>query len=270
MAKKNIEYNLKAFLDKKVLEYNQPSFIKADPIYIPHQFSKKQDIEISGFFAAIFAWGKRTTIINKSWELLQLMDNDPYQFILYHEESDRKRLMGFKHRTFNTTDLLYFIEFLKHHYSKNDSLESAFFNDQTIIPRGSKVPSLNVPIERALNYFYFNFFSLEDSPARTVKHIASPQKKSSCKRLNMFLRWMVRNDNNGVDFGIWKKISPAVLICPIDVHVARVARHFNLLDRKPTDWQAALELTNNLRKLDRSDPVKYDFALFGLGVMGKF
>ena len=275
MAKKNIEYDLKAFLDKKVLEYNQPSFIKGDPIYIPHQFSKKQDIEISGFFAAIFAWGNRTTIINKSRELLQLMDNDPYQFILYHEESDLKKLIGFKHRTFNTTDLLYFIEFLKHHYSKNDSLESAFFNKETLQKEVSQVSPMGGDLEgalvgAALNHFYNYFFSLEYSPARTVKHIASPQKKSSCKRLNMFLRWMVRHDNNGVDFGIWKKISPAALICPIDVHVARVARHFNLLDRKPTDWEAALELTNNLRKLDRSDPVKYDFALFGLGVMGKF
>jgi len=203
------------------------------------------------------------------------MDNDPYQFILYHEESDLKKLIGFKHRTFNTTDLLYFVEFLKYHYSKNKSLESAFFNKETLQKEVSQVSPMGGDLEgalvgAALNQFYSYFFSLKDSPARTVKHIASPQKKSSCKRLNMFLRWMVRNDNNGVDFGIWKKISPAALICPIDVHVARVARHFNLLDRKPTDWQAALELTNNLRKLDQSDPVKYDFALFGLGVMGKF
>ena len=251
---------LKTFLDKKVLEYNQPSFIKTDPICIPHQFSKKQDIEISGFFASIFAWGNRTTIINKSRELMQLMDNAPYQFCVNHDLLDLKRLMAFKHRTFNTTDLLYFIEFLKFHYSKNKSLESAFFNKQTI---SQKVGI----IETSLNYFYNYFFSLEDSPARTVKHIASPQKKSTCKRLNMFLRWMVRNDNRGVDFGIWKSISPAQLICPIDVHVARVARHFNLLNRKATDWEAALELTDNLRKLDEADPIKYDFALFGLGVM---
>ena len=194
---------------------------------------------------------------------MQLMDNAPHQFCLNHDLLDLKRLMGFKHRTFNTTDLLYFIEFLKHHYSKNKSLETAFFNSATINPHG------NV-IEDALNYFYNYFFSLEDSPLRTVKHIASPQKNSSCKRLNMYLRWMVRKDNNGVDFGIWKKISPAQLICPIDVHVARVARHFGLLDRKATDWQAALELTANLSSLDKDDPVKYDFALFGLGVMEKF
>lgn len=253
--------SMKKFLNRKVDEYDQPSFISSDPICIPHLFSKKQDIEISGFFAAIFAWGNRTTIINKSKELMLLMDNAPHQFITGHQLADLKKLTGFKHRTFNTTDLLYFIEFLKHHYSTNRSLESAFFNEQTI--------SKHLSIERALNYFCQYFFSLEHSPARTVKHIASPQKKSTCKRLNMFLRWMVRKDKQGVDFGIWKKISPAQLICPIDVHVARVARHLKLLDRKATDWQAALELTDNLRAFDASDPVKYDFALFGLGVMEK-
>ena len=267
MAEKNIA--LKTFLDKKVIEYNQPSFIKNDPICIPHLFSKKQDIEIAGFFAAIFSWGNRTTIINKSRELMQLMDNAPHQFCLNHDLLDLKRLMGFKHRTFNTTDLLYFIEFLKHHYSKNKSLEAAFFNNQTLSKERSEVPNVR-DVEGALNNFYNYFFSLEDSPLRTVKHIASPQKNSSCKRLNMYLRWMVRRDNHGVDFGIWKKISPAQLICPIDVHVARVARHFGLLDRKATDWQAALELTANLSSLDKEDPVKYDFALFGLGVMEKF
>jgi uncharacterized protein (TIGR02757 family) len=272
VAKKNIEQNLKAFLDKKVDEYDQPSFIKNDPICIPHSFSKKEDIEIAGFFAAIFAWGNRTTIINKSRELMQLMDNAPHQFCLNHDLLDLKRFMGFRHRTFNTTDLLYFIKFFKHHYSKNKSLESAFFNDQSLLKKSAEAspPTGGGDLEAALNYFYNYFFSLEDSPARTVKHIASPQKNSTCKRLNMFLRWMVRRDRNGVDFGIWRKISPAQLICPIDVHVARVARHFNLLDRKATDWQAALELTANLRSLDEADPVKYDFALFGLGVMEKF
>jgi uncharacterized protein (TIGR02757 family) len=255
--------SLKNFLDRKVDEYDQPSFIKSDPICIPHLFTKKQDIEIAGFFAAIFAWGNRTTIINKSSKLMQLMDNAPHQFITGHQVSDLKRLLGFKHRTFNTTDLLYFIEFFKHHYTANSSLESAFFNKQTTGREGDV-------IEGALNSFYNYFFSLEDSPARTVKHIASPQKNSTCKRLNMFLRWMVRRDKNSVDFGIWKKISPSQLVCPIDVHVARVARHFKLLDRKATDWQAALELTGNLRSLDEADPVKYDFALFGLGVMEKF
>jgi uncharacterized protein (TIGR02757 family) len=254
---------LKKFLDKKVDEYNRPSFIKHDPICIPHSFSKKQDIEIAGFFAAVFAWGNRKTIINKSRELMQLMDNSPYQFCVNHTSPDLKKLLSFKHRTFNDTDLLYFVEFLKHHYSKNNSLESAFFNNKTI-------NQSNNIVETALAYFYHYFFSLQDIPFRTKKHIASPEKNSSCKRLNMFLRWMIRKDNKGVDFGIWKKISPAHLVCPMDVHVARVARYFNLLQRSAVDWQAALQLTSHLRILDEHDPVKYDFALFGLGVMENF
>ncbi len=250
--------NLITFLNSKVDLYNQPSFIKDDPISIPHLFSKKQDKEIAGFFAAIFAWGNRTTIINKSKELLQLMDNDPHAFCLHHSDKDLKKLLGFKHRTFNTTDLLYFISFFKMHYSKHDSLETAFTKwmnkkDETV--------------EDGLKGFYHYFFSLPDIPERTRKHIASPEKNSSCKRLNMYLRWMVRSDDKGVDIGIWKNISPAQLICPVDVHVARVAKELKLLQRQPVDWQAALELTAFLRTLDKADPVKYDFALFGTGVM---
>jgi uncharacterized protein (TIGR02757 family) len=252
---------LKEFLNSKVDEYNQPSFIKSDPICIPHLFDRRQDIEIAGFFAAIFAWGNRTTIIQKSRELMQLMDMQPYHFCLQHDEQDLKRLLNFRHRTFNATDLLYFIGFLRHHYSQSDSLETAF-------TRG--ITKVNSTIETGLTEFYNYFFSLEDAPPRTYKHIASPEKHSTCKRLNMYLRWMVRLDKNGVDFGLWTKISPTQLICPIDVHVARVARHFGLLKRKQTDWQAALELTAYLRTLDKSDPVKYDFALFGLGVIEKF
>ena len=251
--------SLKEFLDRKVEEYNQPSFILNDPISIPHQFTKKQDIEIAGFFAAIFAWGNRTTIIQKAKELMQLMDNSPYAFCLNHNESELKKLMNFKHRTFNATDLLYFIHFLRRHYQKYSSLENAFL--QNVQMEEEDI------IEAALNGFYHYFFSLEDAPARTHKHIASPQKKSTCKRLNMFLRWMVRHDKKGVDFGIWKKIQPAQLICPIDLHVGRVAKKFGLLTRNQTDWQAALELTDHLYKLDKNDPVKYDFALFGLGVL---
>ncbi|MGH2565125.1 MAG: TIGR02757 family protein, partial [Ginsengibacter sp.] len=232
-------------------------------VCIPHLFSRKQDIEIAGFFAAIFAWGNRTTIINKCKLLLQLMDNAPYDFCVHHKEQDLKKLEKFCHRTFNDTDLLYFISFFKFHYSKNETLESAFFNNETI-------KQYSNTIENSLNHFYQYFFSLEHVPSRTKKHIASPSKHSSCKRLNMYLRWMVRSDNKGVDFGIWKKISPSQLICPIDVHVARVAKHFNLLKRKIVDWQAAIELTNELKKFDNLDPVKYDFALFGLGVLEKF
>ncbi len=253
--------SLAAFLDRKADEYNRPSFIKDDPISIPHLFSKKQDIEIAGFFAAVFAWGNRTTIIKKSRELMELMDMAPYQFIRQSSPPSLKRLASFKHRTFNTTDLLYFIEFLQYHYSEHNSLEAAFVKS---MQHGDET------VENGLIGFYDHFFSLEDVPARTRKHIATPARKSSCKRLNMYLRWMVRNDEQGVDFGLWKKISPAQLVCPIDLHVARVARKFNLLQRNQTDWQAALELTTYLRTLDPLDPARYDFALFGLGVVEKF
>jgi uncharacterized protein (TIGR02757 family) len=252
---------LKEFLDRKVDEYNQPSFIEHDPISIPHLFSKKQDIEIAGFFASIFAWGNRTIIINKSKELMQLMGNAPHDFITTYCEKDLKRLLQFKHRTFNTTDLLYFILFLKHHYGRSPTLETAF---------SKWMNKKDETIEKGLVGFHDYFFSLQDAPVRTKKHIATPKGNSTCKRLNMFLRWMVRKDNCGVDFGIWKNISPSQLICPIDVHVARVAKHFSLSQRKQTDWQTALELTAHLKKFDRDDPVKYDFALFGLGVNNKY
>jgi len=252
-----MEFDLKSYLDKKADEYNQPFFIKYDPISIPHLFTKKQDIEIAGFFAAIFSWGNRTTIINKSKALLQLMDNAPYDFCMNANPKQLKQLIGFKHRTFNDTDLLYFVEFFKHHYTEYDSLEIAF----------SKWMNKKDPtIENALNGFYTYFFSLESIPERTRKHIAAPDKKSTCKRINMYLRWMVRQDKTGVDFGIWKNISPSQLIIPIDVHVAKIARRHNLLLRDQIDWQAALQLTEELRKLDSNDPVKYDFALFGTGV----
>ena len=250
------EKDLKDFLDRKVDEYNQPSFIKNDPISIPHLFTKKQDIEIAGFFAAIFSWGNRTTIIQKSKELIGLMDDAPYDFSLNHTAGDLKKLLSFKHRTFNTTDLLYFVEFLKSHYTNHVSLETAF----TL--HGKTMAEMLIG-------FHHYFFSLEHIPARTKKHIATPERKSSCKRINMFLRWMVRNDNKGVDFGIWKNISPSQLICPLDLHVVRVAKRLNILQRKQTDWQAAVELTEYLRTLDNKDPVKYDFALFGMGVNEK-
>jgi len=255
--------DLKKFLDKKVAQFNNPSFIKDDPISIPHLFTKKQDIEIAGFFAAILAWGIRKTIINKCTQLLHLMDSAPHDFCLHHTDNDLRKLERFCHRTFNYTDLLYFISFLKFHYTKNESLESAFFSKKiTRYKRNT--------IENSLNFFNQYFFSMEDVPTRTKKHIASPQKNSTCKRLNMYLRWMVRNDNRGVDFGIWKMISPSELICPVDVHVARVSKHFNLLKRKQVDWLAAIELTEQLRKFDKNDPVKYDFALFGIGISDEY
>ncbi len=257
---------LKEFLDKKVDEYNQPFFIQDDPISIPHRFTKKQDIEIAGFFAAVLAWGNRKSIINSCDRLLGWMDNAPYDFIMNFKEEDLIPFMNFVHRTFNPTDLFHFFDVLKYHYRflGNQSFETAF--SQWIQPGYQTV-------ENALNGFYHYFFSKEideDYPCRTMKHIAAPFKKSACKRLNMYLRWMVRHDNKGVDFGIWKNISPSQLVCPIDLHVARVANRFNLLHRKQTDWLAAIELTEYLRTLDEDDPVKYDFALFGLGVIDKF
>ncbi|MEO6916379.1 MAG: TIGR02757 family protein [Chitinophagaceae bacterium] len=248
-------------MNAKVEAYNKFSFIAADPISIPHRFSRKQDIEISGFFAAIFSWGNRTTIIRKSTELMQAFDNSPHDFLINHSSGDLRRFLDFKHRTFNATDLLYFIDFLSYHYRSNKSLESAF-------TCGLQKQDKN--IEKGLIYFRQYFFSLEDAPSRTKKHISSPESNSTCKRLSMFLRWMVRNDKQGVDFGIWKNILPSQLICPVDLHVARVARKFGLLTRQQTDWQAAVELTNYLKRLDSMDPVKYDFALFGLGVLEKF
>jgi uncharacterized protein (TIGR02757 family) len=281
---------LQDFLEKKVLEYNHPSFIARDPVSIPHRYKIKQDIEIAGLFASIFAWGNRTTIISKSLELMKGMDDAPFDFIKNHGTTDLKRFLQFKHRTFNSTDLLYFIRFLKSHYHQNNSLESAFlpgdmtgikinrFNTTITNPAKSKNETLsnaeiyadNEFTRKALSIFYRRFFSLKNAPERTRKHIASPDKNSTCKRLNMYLRWMVRQDNNGVDFGIWKKISAADLICPVDLHVARVARGFGLITRKQTDWQTAMELTIALREMDKTDPVKYDFALFGLGVMEKY
>lgn len=256
-----MQEKLKIFLNKKVDEYNQPFFIEKDPVCIPHSFSKMQDIEISGFFASIFAWGNRTTIINKSRELMQLMHNAPHDFCLHHTSKDLKQLFSFKHRTFNTTDLLYFIDFFKFHYQSNESLETAFTQS---LKKNDK------NIEKGLNGFYDYFFSLPDVPARTMKHIASPSKKSSCKRLNMYLRWIVRNDKRGVDFGIWKNIKPSQLVIPLDVHVSRVAKHFNLISRSNSDWISAVELTEMMKELDPKDPAKYDFALFALGVLEKF
>lgn len=252
---------LTSLLNKKVKQYNAKAFIPNDPIVIPHQFTQQQNIEIMGFFAATFAWGQRITIINKCQELIERMGGNPYDFILNHTDKDLKRLVGFKHRTFNDTDLLYFVHFFKHWYSQFDSLEDAF-------SKGMK--RTDQTVEGGLNHFREVFFSLPDVPHRTRKHVASPAQKSACKRINMFLRWMVRKDDCGVDFGIWKKIKPEQLICPLDLHVQRVAIKLGLLLREQSDWQAAVELTEALKKFNKKDPVQYDFALFGLGIMDKF
>ena len=255
---------LRRFLDRKVKEYNRPSFIADDPISIPHAFRKQQDVEIAAFFTAVFSWGNRTTIIRKSRELMRLMDDSPHQFVLHHSERELRNLLSFKHRTFNPTDLLYFIEFFGHHYGRFETLEDAF-----LLPR-TEYPDAAWDAESALTAFHDYFFSLESVPPRTRKHIATPQRNSSCKRLNMFLRWMVRSDDNGVDFGLWRRIPVSGLICPLDLHVARVAKRFGLLTRTPGDWTAALELTGRLAEFDSKDPVKYDFALFSLGALEKF
>jgi len=252
--------HLKKFLDEKTALYNQPSFIELDPVCIPHAFIKKQDIEIAGLFAAVLAWGNRTTIINNCRKLMGWMDNAPHDFILNHKDTDLKGFVHFAHRTFNATDLLYFIELLQYHYQKHDSLEDAF------VP-GKQYKEDTV--EQALIHFHDYFFSIEH-PERTKKHIATPQRNSACKRLNMYLRWMVRKDNAGVDFGIWKKIKPHQLICPLDVHVARVAERLGLLDNIKSNWNNAMQLTEHLRVLNPKDPAIYDYALFGLGMGERF
>lgn len=249
---------LKRILEEKFAHYHQADFITKDPISVPHRFVKKQDIEIAAFFAAILAWGNRTMIIRNTNRIMALMDESPYDFILRHEDRHLKPFIHFAHRTFNATDLLYSIAFFKHHYTNHNSLETAF------VPEGVAPDA-----EKALIHFHNYFFSLADAPDRTRKHIATPAKKSACKRLNMFLRWMIRK-NSPVDFGLWNGMSPADLICPLDTHVSDVARKLGLLERTQNDWKAAVALTGNLRLLDAADPVKYDYALFGMGAEERF
>ena len=255
-----MKQQLQDILEDAVKRFNQPDFIPNDPISIPHRFSKLQDIEIIGFWVSMLAWGQRKTIINNANKLINLMDGSPYDFIVNHQEEDRAKFSDFKHRTFQYTDTLYFLEFLQDFYKNNTSLETAFSNFLT--PEDKTV-------EKGLVGFHNLFFALENAPQRTRKHVATPVRKSTCKRLNMFLRWMVRDDAKGVDFGLWKNISSSQLLMPLDVHVDRVARQFRLIERKQTDWKTVLELTNNLKVFDANDPVKYDFALFGLGLEQK-
>lgn len=250
--------DLKEFLDEKVQQYHQPNFIESDPIQIPHLFSKKEDIEIAGFLTAIISWGNRKMIIKNASSMMQLFDHTPYDFVMNHAEGDLKSLGHFVHRTFNSTDLTYFIKALQNIYQNHNGLENALLiRDQT------------TSYKKSISDFKQIFFELAH-PQRTQKHISDPMKNSAAKRINMYLRWMVRDGATGVDFGIWEKHSPSHLSCPLDVHSGNVARKLGVLQRKQNDWKAVSELDSSLRSLDPNDPVKYDFALFGLGVFEQF
>ena len=250
---------LKEFLDEKVILYNNPKFIESDPIQIPHQFSKKEDIEIAAFLTATISWGNRKMIIKNAFKMMELLGNSPYDFVLNHTENDLVPLSKFVYRTFNGKDCMFFIQALKNIYTNHNGLESVFTN-------GYKS---NKKIEEAIGNFRKVFLSIPHE-TRTEKHLANPLKGSSAKRINMYLRWMVRQDNKGVDFGIWKSIKQSHLLMPLDVHSGNVARKLGLLNRSQNDAKALAELDTSLRKLDPTDPVKYDFALFGLGVFEKF
>lgn len=249
---------LKEFLDAKVEQYNHPKFLESDPVQIPHRFSKKEDIEISAFLTATIAWGNRKSIINNAQRMMALLDNAPHDFVLNHTEIDLEKLSGFVHRTFNHVDFNYFIRSLKNIYQYRRGLESVFAENTSIDS-----------MQPAISAFKEIFFELPHQQ-RTTKHVSDPLKGSAAKRINMFLRWMVRDNLTGVDFGLWKSIPTAILSCPLDVHSGNVARKLNLLKRKQNDARAVTELDKNLRKLDPKDPVKYDFALFGLGVFENF
>jgi len=249
---------LKIFLNEKVIQYNTLAFIETDPIQIPHQFSLKEDIEIAGFLVATISWGNRKSIISNGNKLIQMMGNSPYDFVINHTENDLVKLKPFVHRTFNSIDVRFFIKALQNVYKNHEGLETVF-----------AMHSEPNSTQKAIHEFKKIFFSIHH-PARTTKHISDPLNNSAAKRINMFLRWMVRNDATGVDFGIWKTMQPYQLSCPLDVHSGNVARKLGLLKRKQNDGKALFELDTTLRKLDAKDPVKYDFALFGLGVFEKF
>lgn len=245
------ESEVRRILDEWVHRANSTNFIQDDPISIPHLFSDPLDIEVSGFFAAILSWGQRKTIVSKARELMARMDHAPGAFVRSAGPSDLKKMLGFKHRTFNDTDLLYLIDFFKRFYTEHDSLQM-FFREGDVRLGLSK-----------MHEFIFN---VEHAPSRTRKHVSTPSRKSACKRLNMYLRWMVRNDEMGVDFGIWHTPASSALMIPLDVHVHRVALELGLMKRKIADWMAVEELTAKMREFDPEDPVKYDFALFYIGL----
>ncbi len=248
---------IKAFLDEKVSLFNRPGFIELDPVSIPHLFSKKEDIEIAGFLAATIAWGQRPTILRNAKKLMQWMDNAPHDFICHFEEDDLKPFRHFVHRTFNGTDCVYFLQSLQNIYRNHGGLSEIFTKP---------LRKEHTDVKHAIVFCRQKFFELEHLK-RTEQHFSNPDEGAACKRLNMFLRWMVRRDKGGVDFGIWRNIQPSLLMCPLDVHSGRIARKFGLLKRKQNDWKAVQELTTMLQQFDPSDPVKYDFALFGLGAI---
>lgn len=249
---------LKEFLDEKVALYNNFNFIESDPVLIPHQFSSKEDIEIAGFLAATIAWGNRKSIINNAYKMMHLLGNSPYDFVMNHQEHHLEKLDTFVHRTFNGIDFVTFIKSLQNIYRNHRGLEAVFAKNAT-----------QNSMQKSISEFKTIFFEI-NHPPRTQKHISDPIKNSAAKRLNMYLRWMVRNDTKGVDFGIWKTIPTAALSCPLDVHSGNVARKLGLLSRLQNDGKAVSELDLNLRILDQDDPAKYDFALFGLGVFENF
>jgi uncharacterized protein (TIGR02757 family) len=250
--------DLKEFLDEKVLLYNNPNFIDSDPIQIPHLFSLKEDIEIAGFLAATISWGNRKMIVQNSHKMMQIMGNSPYDFVMHHNQKDLNKLENFVHRTFNAIDFESFIKSLKNIYQNHNGLEAVFAKHQEIDS-----------MQKGISEFKKVFFEIENQQ-RTQKHVSDPNNNSAAKRINMFLRWMVRDDKKGVDLGVWKSISPSKLSCPLDVHSGNVARKLNLLTRKQNDGKALAELDFSIRNLDKNDPVKYDFALFGLGVFEGF
>jgi uncharacterized protein (TIGR02757 family) len=245
------------FLEAKYEQYNQPEFIETDPVSVPHRFTRKEDIEIAGFLTATLSWGNRQSIVKDADRLIRMMDYAPYDFILNAGKSEIAGFNTFYHRTFKGEDCLFFLTSLKNIYHKYKGLEPLF------------IPENKAGIKEVLGRFRSAFLEI-DHPSRSDKHIADPAKGASAKRLLMFLRWMARNDKKGVDFGLWKKIPASLLMCPLDVHSGNVARKLGLLQRKQNDWKAVEELTANLRQFDPEDPVKYDFALFGLGVFEHF
>lgn len=254
----NFDKEIIDFLNEKVDQYNNPNFIESDPIQIPHRYSLKEDVEIAGFLTATISWGNRKMIIQNASKMMKLMGESPYDFIMEHVDNHLEQFDSFVHRTFNSVDLRYFVQSLKNIYTNHDGLESIFNRHVT-----------QNSIQPAITEFKKIFFSI-NHPERTTKHVSDPLNNSSAKRLNMYLRWLIRNDNKGVDFGLWSSISPSILSCPLDVHSGTVARKLGLLHRKQNDAKALMELDNALRHMDEKDPVKYDYALFGLGVFEGF